>query len=163
MIEVSRTLLPIPGDEEVELAFRRNASGLSVKVRSKIFESFFKGLKREGIDETVKAKDWALSLYNLKSTPIISGMCLNSLEQFGRGGEILLEGPIVNGTFLRAVGLTEGIEFKVPGLFSKTYMENCRRGFEKAIQDFAIEYLAPYEVGVVVRSYKKESLDGGAY
>ena len=152
------------GETQIYVGFHRNRKGLSftVKTTSQV-EEFMKSMGTGEIaDIRVSGRHWVparsediLRIYSL--TPRADGPATYRLDRPGQpifepSGE--LGRPLVNLSFLRLVGTSEGngVTFYVKGVYTMEAIKAMRDAIIDASRSFYISYLKPIEYSVQVIS-----------
>jgi hypothetical protein len=131
--------------EKVKDAERKTAY-LEIWIKSQIIEDFFKSLhggKRKGY---LESELWGNGYPN-------DGVNMVYLEhvELDRWGEnrLSIDGKLQM-SFLRAVGLSEGVVFKVPGMFSKEIIDYYTKNFPEAVRALYINFIKPVNIFVEI-------------
>lgn len=141
-----------------ELCFikiKRIPAGISIYCQSEQIEEFFKGLSK-GITQTGEI-NWGKGKEFYKTTSLkmsaTSGM--TRPPEFGQWGADYLIMPDTNYnnfSFLRAVGLKDGVTFEFCGLFTKEMIEEFRSNFKIAVQNLYTQYIKVFDFEITLRS-----------
>ena len=141
--------------ELCNLKIRREASGVVVYVKSKILEEYFKDYSKGQLSEGgqapwnegkkgYKVKNFPIQRVGTGPIPVVTNWENHELFNWTT--------PMINLSFLRTVGLSEGVEFKFEGLFMTADIEKFKEQFKLFVVKFYQEYLKVCEFEVTVTS-----------
>ena len=122
-------------------------------VKSEIFETFFSTF---GISDQFRdAKQNIREIY--KTPQMESRDTLNRALQYNNFNSLKNDDGYYNYCFIRAKGLTDGIEFKITGLHSKQAIKKWKEEFKKNCSEFYQQYMMPetHDLEILVRSEVK--------
>ena len=134
----------------ITLKLRRIANGLEIYVQSEKIEEFFKNFS--GISGTYFEKEH----YSYVFSRITSAG--DDLAAFDRAGkEELLYNGIPNLSFLRMVGIAQGVTFTLPGVYSLYTIQKFIERTKEALKIFYRQYLKPVNVELVITTREVET------
>ena len=145
MEEKEMTVTEVKKKELCNLKLKREKGGITITVKSDVFEDFFKGLSNGEIG-VGSSSVWGSGMKYYK----IPNIAIENDGSYSRNPEIMQWGTITlidiphardNFSFIRAVGITEGVSITYPGLFLTRDIERFRDNFKKFITKFYVEYM----------------------
>lgn len=134
------------------LGLKRVNDGLRIKAKSAAFEEFFiKGAEQQAQKtKTMRLFGQEVKVHAMPLTPVrVKDASLDAA-----GDTILIEEFIPNLTFLRMVGLKDGISIIVPCVVSIPQMDSFGKACRRAAQELFESYMLPY--GKNLRMYVRE-------
>ncbi len=122
--------------------------GLAVKITSKVFEDFFRGLStpvrhRESRDLYGGARYYD---FETRFDDFTSG------EVHNWGDRQLLINGKPNISMLRAVGITDGLDLTIQTVLNKRQMAEFLQAFEAAAIEFYAQYIRPERYELIITS-----------
>ena len=137
------------------LALKRVTDGLRLKAKSPLFEKFFSeaAAKVEAAGGPRTARHSILGskveIYSMAE----GSVRLRDASLDHVGDQLMVDDVVPNLTFLRTVGLTDGVAFTIPCVVSIPQIENFGKAVQKSSQELFETYLRPF--GRNVRVYVK--------
>jgi hypothetical protein len=157
-------------EERVEKSFatlrlRRVAGGLELYVRAPTLVEFFRKLVESGILEVREVSSGPLQGH--KAFYRVDGKDVNidlKDENSWKGliwsiNDGLMKDGYINMSFLRIVGIKEGMSFIFSGVYSMTQLKNITEKMKEALKLLYREYLKEIEIEITVN---EKIIQGGA-
>lgn len=142
------------GDDILLLALKRVTDGLRLKAKSEVFEKFFATASEKCATPKARVKLFGTSVevYNMIEASIRTKDA--TVEQFN--DQLMVEDYIPNVSFLRAVGLKDGVAFTIPCVISIPQIESYGKAVQRAARDLYETYMRPYgeNLRIYVRTEK---------
>lgn len=135
-----------------ELKVKREIDGLSVFVKSEIMEEYFRhNSNNVTVIGTVQwNKDMKLYTLPFESVTIPDMHYAPRLDLQGMNYLINREPRVINLSFLRLAGLSEGISLSFKGLYMRKDVESIRDDIKKYIAYFYSEYMSVCEFHIEI-------------
>lgn len=140
-------------EEFCVIRIQRVTDGVKIYCKSKEIEEFFKKIahKQGDIFYTIHAQDWEeIEGYEIDDISFNYAF----FDQFGK--DLLLDGN-PNLSFLRAVGLANGVEFVAKGVYSLNMLHQFTEKAKVALQKFYTMFIKPVEIEVNIVKKTKET------
>jgi hypothetical protein len=130
-------------DKLLSLHIKRTMEGVEIFVKSKIIEDFFSGIS-EGRTSASDNSGWeGKKSYNPYTLPKVDSDA-NSLSKWGY--PLIENGIYYNISFLRAVGLSQGVTFNFPGLFTEEYIRKLAEYTKQMTRRLYNQYIRNCEI-----------------
>lgn len=137
----------------------RDSRGLRVSVKAHVaLEEFMKNLgdgRSQPVDaysklwQSVTTPTGTLDVYNARDYGVQS-----ETYRLDRPGQALsLDHQIVNLSFLRIVGVSQGVTFRIRGPFSRPEVDNLQDELTEAIEELYKTYIKPVDAHILVTTY----------
>lgn len=121
----------------------RDASGLSLTVKSALFEEHFKNISRKD------KWSWGNHTFYVPATPPVTRTSEVSLMSEPDHG--LYHGDKVNISFLRTVGIGNGVTIKLPGgVYSKERLQKWLELFKDGAKTYYLQVIKPVSMSVEI-------------
>lgn len=135
-----------------KLAIRRTLTGITINIKSKTLEEFFKSAYG-GETAVVARNNWAMGERYYKGTEGNSPLTVTS-ERYTINFNLMENNMLVTGdehlnlSFMRIKGIGEGKTFNFPGLYRETDVAAIAQSINEAMKNLFKEYNTPacYEI-----------------
>lgn len=145
--------LPSDGDFNLEIQVDPTDKGVRIFIKSPEIEKFFKRASPKG---SIPIPD----LYTGRNCYFLNGEEVPPIEGcffYGIGQPLILEGDFrINLSFLRSLGIGEGITFEVEGIFPPAWFNVFTTLLDKGLRDFYTACLKPKGIKMSWSSKKVE-------
>ena len=134
----------------------RGRGGIKIIAKSEMLEDFFKGLSNNST-ATGDSSIWGrgMNYYKIPSLPIENDGNYHrppTVMEWGTTNIIDLGNSRSNFSFVRAVGIKDGIEITYPGLFLARDIERFKEDFKRFLTKFYVDYMKVSEFELTVRT-----------
>lgn len=128
---------------------KRTAEGTKIYAKSPVFEEFFRGMAKG--NHISCAPRWkGVEIYQIPEEALIEHFILDHCHINSPGEHLILNG-MANLTFLRHVGLSEGVSFMVGTMPCKrTYLEDFCDKMKAGIRELYLNYIRPFDNDLLV-------------
>lgn len=152
------------GEEWLRLSLIPHKSGLLIDVKThRLVEDFMSSLgegKKAAIqDSTGRASYWdaqsddPLQVYAMKRLPAYNSTGYAEFILDQPGGSIVVDENIMNLSFLRLAGISNGIRFiSTKDVFPLSYRRELKRKIGEAFRRFCLDYIKPVKITLVITS-----------
>lgn len=126
------------------LTIKKTLGGMTVNVKSEVFEQFFKTVSENSVKSSENSK-WSKGhkYYNFEHITVPRADYTNTINVKGFGNYEIIDADngLYDFSFLKAVGIGTGIEFKCNGLILQESIERFQKDLKKFITTFYIQYM----------------------
>lgn len=143
-------------------AISRDQQGICIAIRSAKLEEFFLSNAKGSSAKTLPSAGWDKFKYHALSSPDSDALSFSTPEadaEFNLRNDYLVSGNKVNLSFIRAVGLKDGIELKIPGVYSREVMGKLSKALKTAIQRIYVNFIKPYHFSCDLESHEYYHVD----
>lgn len=125
-------------------SIKRDQAGLVVNIKSDKLETFFKNLSGGQLSADTAGRKY----HKITSADVREGLMM-STEEFEidmmTDSPNIFSGRVVNLSCLRAVGITDGLELKFPGVYSRPMMAKLSKALKYTMSRLYTNFMKPYE------------------
>jgi hypothetical protein len=146
-------------------SIERTEAGVKIKMKSPKMEAFFKALSSGRLSDPMTIHGYENRPYTLPSGDIAESLnmaCENQSISFTDYGKPLIQSSRINLSFLRAKGLSEGLEFNFDGVYPNESLKNLNNCIKYATKFIYINYLKPFHMTVEINTNEVHEVKGGA-
>lgn len=136
----------------------RDQNGLSISVKSKAIEDFFKAVCQETVSKDTQGRKFYKFLDSNSQSQLemaSDGMRIH----FGQPDGTLINYSEVNMGFLRLSGIGDGLEVKFSGVYSKPMMAKLSRAIKACISNLYINYIKSYKMSCDIQTIEYHHVD----
>lgn len=131
---------------------KRTLGGIVITMKSEILEGFFKTMSRGEVKKCDIGWGSGMTYYHIPKVPIPKGTYKRSiiLGEFASCGLIVREQGYLNFSFVKSVGLKDGITVECKGLFLQDDLDDFKHDFKAFITAFYLNYIkeSSFEISI---------------